>query len=111
MTDPDYFVEDFGLLFEKMGHTRMTGRVYGLLLLAENERLSFHDIVEKLQASKSSISVTLKTLEQVGFIRSVSVPGDRKNVFFDARADELDEFNRSKTTGFPNDDCTIQKCA
>lgn len=81
MTDPDYFVEDFGLLFEKMGHTRMTGRVYGLLLLAENERLSFQDIVEKLQASKSSISVTLKTLEQVGFIRSVSVPGDRKTYF------------------------------
>lgn len=81
MNDPEYFIEDFGLLFEKMGLTRMAGRVYGLLLLAQNERLSFQDIVDKLQASKSSISVTLKTLEQIGFIRSVSVPGDRKTYF------------------------------
>ncbi len=81
MNDPEYFIEDFGLLFEKMGLTRMAGRVYGLLLLSLNERLSFQDIVDKLQASKSSISVTLKTLEQVGFIRPVSVPGDRKTYF------------------------------
>ena len=75
------FIEDNGLLYEKLGLTRMSGRILGYLMVSDKEMVSFDEITRVLQASKSSISTNIKTLVNIGFIRPVSKPGDRKTYY------------------------------
>ena len=56
------FVEECGLYFEGIGLTRMAGRIIGWLLISDPPHQTQGDLVEVLQASKSSISVALKTV-------------------------------------------------
>jgi DNA-binding transcriptional regulator GbsR (MarR family) len=75
------YIEEFGLLFDQMGVTRMAGRVFGYLIVSDEEAVSFNQIKDALQASKGSISGTLKQLRQMGMIEALSLPGDRKTYF------------------------------
>ncbi len=75
------FIEETGLLFENMGVTRMAGRILGYLMVADNEMVSFDEITKDLQASKSSISTNLKSLNYMGFIKPKTVPGERKTYY------------------------------
>lgn len=74
-------IEKIGVIYEIAGHTHMTGRVVGLLLLAEPPFKSFESIVEELNASKSSISNTLKLLISMGLVEYITFTGDRKRYF------------------------------
>lgn len=73
--------EDLGLAFDKLGLTPMAGRVLAYLMLSDPPYRSFDEIVEHLQASKSSISTTLKYLEQVEMVNYKTFPGDRRRYF------------------------------
>ena len=80
-TERDRFIEENGLLFEKLGVTRMSGRILGYLMVAEKENVSFNELTEALKASKSSISTNLKMLLQIGFVKPLTIPGERKTYF------------------------------
>ncbi len=75
------FVEDFGLYFESTGLTRMEGRIIGWLLICDPPHQSMGDLVEALGASKSSISVALRTLVTLYLIEQVRVPGERRDYY------------------------------
>lgn len=75
------FVEDTGLYFEKIGLTRMAGRIIGWLLICDPPYQTMGDLVEALQASKSSISTSLRMLEQYSLIQRFSRPGERRDYY------------------------------
>ncbi len=80
-TEKITYIEESGLLFEKLGLTRMAGRVFGYLVVSEEDQASFDQIREVLQASKGSISGTMKQLLNAGMVEAVSLPGDRKTYY------------------------------
>lgn len=75
------FIEEAGLLFEQIGITRMAGRICGLMMITDKELVSFNEITEILNASKSSISNNVKLLINLGFIKMVTIPTDRKTYY------------------------------
>jgi len=75
------YIEDAGLLLETSGMTRMAGRIFGYLLICDEDAVSFDRIKEVLGASKGSISNNLKHLTHAQLIEPVSLPGDRKTYY------------------------------
>ena len=75
------FAEEVGQLFERMGGSRMAGRVWGLLTVADEDLVSAGEMAERLQASSGSISTATRLLTQLGLIDRVRQPGDRKDYF------------------------------
>lgn len=80
-TERQEYIEELALLFEKLGMTRMSGRVFGYLIVNDQPQTSFEELCRELKASKGSISGTLQQLRNVGFVRPVSLPGDRKTYY------------------------------
>jgi DNA-binding transcriptional regulator GbsR (MarR family) len=74
------FVEQMGLIWERLGGTRTSGRVHGLLMIADKP-LSLNEITALLQVSKASISTNARVCEQLGLAQRVSVPGDRRDYY------------------------------
>ncbi|HZY65797.1 MAG: MarR family transcriptional regulator [Actinomycetota bacterium] len=79
--DQQHFVEDFGLALEQAGLPRMTGRVWGYLLISDPPHQSAESLAKALQASRGSISMTTRSLMQMGLIDKVSFPGERRDYF------------------------------
>lgn len=75
------YIEEMGLLMERLGLPRMTGRVLGALLMADPPEQTAEALASTLQASRGSISASTRTLEQMGFIDRVSKPGERRDYF------------------------------
>lgn len=75
------FVEEFGLIFESVGFPRMSGRIFGWLLISQPPQQSTGELAEVLQASKGSISTMTRLLIQIGLIERVSLPGARRDYF------------------------------
>jgi predicted transcriptional regulator len=75
------FAEDLGTWFERLGSTRMVGRVWGCLLTAEEELLSAAEIGRRVGASAGSISSATRDLIAFGIVERRRVPGDRKDYF------------------------------
>ncbi len=69
--------EEFGLLFEEMGRTRMDGRVSAWLLLADPPVQSLTEIATALGVSKAAASTAARSLLQTGMVERVSEPGRR----------------------------------
>ncbi|MBF2002871.1 MAG: MarR family transcriptional regulator [Synechococcales cyanobacterium C42_A2020_086] len=76
-----HFVEEVGLMFELVGLPRMSGRIFGWLLLSNPPYQSHSELAEVLQASKGSISTMTRLLIQIGLIERVSLPGERRDYF------------------------------
>lgn len=74
-------IEQSALLFEQTGMTRMAGRIFGYLLICDEDAVSFDQIRKTLQASKGSISTNLKQLVNTGLIEQTTFPGDRKTYY------------------------------
>lgn len=74
-------VERIGVGFEKAGVPPVGARIIGLLMMAEPPYLSFDDLVEATQASKSSVSNALKILQTEGLVDYITFSGDRKRYF------------------------------
>jgi DNA-binding transcriptional regulator GbsR (MarR family) len=76
-----FFVEQAGVVIEHLGMPRMAGRVLGWLHICDPPHQSPGELVAALQASKASISTTLRLLMQIGLVERVVLPGKRRDYF------------------------------
>jgi DNA-binding transcriptional regulator GbsR (MarR family) len=74
-------VEEYGLLFEEMGGTRMEGRVLAWLLLADPPEQSLTEIAQGLGVSKAAVSTAARSLLQSRAVERVSEPGHRGDFY------------------------------
>lgn len=75
-------VEKFGVIEEQMGIAPAPARVNALLTIADTPELTFDEIREALQLSKSATSNAINyllTLDRIGY---KTKPGDRKRYFY-----------------------------
>ncbi len=63
------------------GLSPLSARIFSLLVLSDGEGVTFDEFVERLEASKSSISTNLQLLQSSGRIAYCTKPGDRKRYF------------------------------
>jgi DNA-binding transcriptional regulator GbsR (MarR family) len=75
------FVEAMGALFERSGNGRMTGRVWGYLLVVDAEQVSAADLVDALDASPSAISTATRVLISLGLVDRIRLSGERRDYF------------------------------
>jgi DNA-binding transcriptional regulator GbsR (MarR family) len=75
------FVEEMGALFERLGNGRMTGRVWGYLLIVDAEQVSAADLAKALDASPSSISTATRVLISLGLVDRIRLSGERRDYF------------------------------
>jgi hypothetical protein len=78
------YAERWGILFEKLGGTRMMGKVLGRLLVSVPAEQSARELAEALGASAGSISGATRALLQAGMIERVGIPG-RRSAYFRVR--------------------------
>jgi len=74
-------IEEFGLLHEQMGATRMTGRVSGWLLLCTPPVQSLTEIAEGLGVSKAAVSGAARLLLRNRIVERISEPGQRGDFY------------------------------
>lgn len=86
-------VEEFGLLYEQMGVTRMAGRVSGYLLMCDPPVQSLTQIAEALGVSKAAVSGAAHVLLQFGVVELVGEPGQRGD-FYRALPGQMDSMLR-----------------
>nr|WP_320119609.1 MarR family transcriptional regulator [uncultured Marinifilum sp.] len=88
-------VERYGLFMEKQDKLApIAARIFATLLINKENGTTFDELVNFLEASKSTVSTNLKTLQKIEYIDFFTKPGDRKKYFilnpdgFLARIDE-----------------------
>ena len=74
----EWFVAEMGLTFEADGFTRIGGRLFGHLLLADRP-LSLDEIAATLRVSKASVSTDARRLFEKGVVVRSGKPGDRRD--------------------------------
>lgn len=76
-------VELFGKYFETTHHLPPLGsRILATLIIDTCEdKVSFEDLVERMGASKSSVSTNLNLLLKLGKLTYYTLPGDRKKYY------------------------------
>jgi DNA-binding transcriptional regulator GbsR (MarR family) len=79
--DEKNFVEEVGIVFEQTGLPRMSGRIFGWLLISEPQYQSSAELSEILMASKGSISTMTRLLIQLGLVERFIIPGERHDHF------------------------------
>ena len=69
-------------LADYFGFSKVMGQLYGVLLLS-GEPMSLDDLLERLDISKASFSMNMRTLEQLGMVRQVWLRGksDRRKYY------------------------------
>ena len=75
-------IERFGVVQEGMGLSPAAARVNALLTVADKVELTFDEIREALQLSKSATSNALNSLLLLKRIGYKTKPGDRKRYFY-----------------------------
>ncbi|MBX6332617.1 MAG: MarR family transcriptional regulator [Gemmatimonadaceae bacterium] len=75
-----WFIEEVGLRAEADGLPRIAGRLFGFLLLSPGP-CSLDEIAEALGVSKGSVSTDARLLLRHGWLRRVSLPGDRRDYY------------------------------
>ncbi|MDX5419995.1 MAG: MarR family transcriptional regulator [Hymenobacteraceae bacterium] len=74
-------IEEFGIYQENNGFQPAVARVMGLLLVSDRPELTFDEISETLNISKSATSNSLNMLLNTGHIEYTTFSGDRKRYF------------------------------
>jgi DNA-binding transcriptional regulator GbsR (MarR family) len=84
MTQPtateEELIQEFGNLYETYGLKRLEGLIVGLLL-TQDEPVSLDDMVDLLNHSKGPISVAVRRLDDIGLIKKVAGPVNRRNYY------------------------------
>lgn len=75
-------IESFGVVQEKMGLSPASARVDALLIVADSTELTFDEIREALQLSKSATSNAINNLLMLKRIGYKTKLGDRKRYFY-----------------------------
>jgi DNA-binding transcriptional regulator GbsR (MarR family) len=78
-------LEGLGQLADYFGYNRVMGKMYGALLLSPRP-MSLDDLLTHLDISKASVSMNMRTLENMGIVREVWVRGDRRK-YYEAEPD------------------------
>jgi DNA-binding transcriptional regulator GbsR (MarR family) len=81
----DSMLEGLGQLAAYFGYNKVMGKMYGALLLSP-EPMSLDDLLAHLDISKASVSMNMRTLENMGIVREVWVRGDRRK-YYEAESD------------------------
>ncbi len=81
----DNMLEGLGQLAAYFGYNKVMGKMYGALLLSP-EPMSLDDMLAHLDISKASVSMNMRTLENMGIVREVWVRGDRRK-YYEAESD------------------------
>lgn len=63
----------------------LAARIYAILILTDQDGITFEDCLEKRGASKSSTSTSLNLLMNMGLITYFTKPGDRRRYFKTAK--------------------------
>lgn len=74
------YAVEVGTAMERMGMPRTVGRLFGLLLVAE-EPLSLDELSRLLGVSKPALSNGIKVYREVGLLRRITRPGDRRDYY------------------------------
>ncbi len=81
-TENSILAEEIGMAIEKRADlSSLAARIYAALILSSEEGLTFDEIVEWHQASKSSVSNNLNVLTKLKYIEYYTKPGNRKRYF------------------------------
>ncbi|SDB36609.1 hypothetical protein SAMN03097699_0928 [Flavobacteriaceae bacterium MAR_2010_188] len=75
-------IESFGVAQESMGLSPASARINALLTIADTVELTFDEIREALELSKSATSNALNNLLMLKRIGYKTKPGDRKRYFY-----------------------------
>ncbi|WP_236977118.1 GbsR/MarR family transcriptional regulator [Membranihabitans maritimus] len=90
-------VERLGVQMEKMNTPPVHSRIFVLLLLVDPPYLSFEEIQEYLQVSKSSVSKYINAMLEQGTLDYKTFSGDRKRYFYLKLDDLLDKIYAGAT--------------
>ena len=72
-------IEEIGLVIEERAAlSPLSARIYATLILASDDGLTFEDIAEIHQASKSAVSNNLNILIKLEYVSYFTKPGERK---------------------------------
>ena len=74
-------IEKLGVMHEQAGLQPAAARVLSLLIVSNNPELTFEEIIEALQISKSAASNAINLLLKMNRIEYITKPGDRKRYF------------------------------
>jgi DNA-binding transcriptional regulator GbsR (MarR family) len=74
------FVEEVGLLWERDGLPRISGKIVALLIIEDRE-FDLEELADRLQVSRASVSTNTRLLESHGVLRRTSRPGDRRTYY------------------------------
>lgn len=84
------FVAHFGEMGSRWGINRTVGQIYALIFVSPTP-LNADDIAEKLEFSRSNVSMGLKELQSWRLVNLRHQPGDRRE-YFDAPTDAWEIF-------------------
>src|SRR5258708_13666957 len=84
-TANESMLDGLGQFSDYFGYNRVMGKMYGALLLSPNP-MSLDDLMNPLDVSKASVSMNMRTLENMGIAREVWVRGDRRK-YYEAEPD------------------------
>lgn len=83
----DSMMDGLGQLADYFGFSKVMGQLYGTLLLNPGP-LSLDDMMERLEISKASVSMNMRTLEHMGMVRQVWVRGGSgRRKYYEAESD------------------------
>ncbi|MFD2515361.1 GbsR/MarR family transcriptional regulator [Pontibacter locisalis] len=74
-------IEKIGIFHEKLGMQPAAGRIMGLMFVSDRPELTFDEIRETLNISKSATSTALNLLIETGPVEYITFAGDRKRYF------------------------------
>jgi len=80
VTDRHAFIERMGLTAESDGLSRIAGRLFGALLLADEPR-SLDELAQQLDVSKASVSTEARRLLERGVAERIGKTGDRRDYY------------------------------
>ncbi len=78
-------IDDLAKVSEKWGLAGIFGRIHGVLIFS-NTPMGLDEISKRSGYSKSSISQSIKLLENIGNVKRTKVPGSKK-ILFEAERD------------------------
>ena len=84
------FIAHFGEMGSKWGINRTVGQIYALIFVSP-QPLNADEIAEKLEFSRSNVSMGLKELQAWRLVNLRHLPGDRRE-YFEAPADVWEIF-------------------
>ena len=73
-------IQEFGNIYESHGLKRLQGLIVGLLL-TQRDPASLDDMVNLLGHSKGPISISVRRLADIGVVRKVDGPVNRRNYY------------------------------